>query len=142
MSAKISRDLRVSVEDRLSRINLDRWAMCCEEMLIRISSGRFDDAHSVLRRFCMGEIPEYCTMSSHPSQALPARLANLLERDGYHNLMSIHYASDAELLKINHMGQESINVIRSVLQRLIKGEPVAVVTDEDFRDHLQGKVQS
>ena len=138
MTAKVGRYLHLSIEDRIARINLNRWAMTCEEMLIRISSGRFDDAHAVLRRFCMGEIPEYCTMSSHPSQALPARLANLLEREGYENLISIHYASDAELLKINHMGQESINVIRSVIKRLLKGEPVAVVTDEDFREHLRG----
>lgn len=139
MTARVGKYLHTSIEDRIATINLARWEMACEEMLIRITSGRFDDAHSVLRRFCMGEIPQYCTMSSHPSQALPARLANLLEREGYHNMLSIHYATDNELLQINSMGVESIKVIRSVLKRLAAGEPVAVVEDEDFREHLRGE---
>ncbi len=54
-------------------------------------------------------------------------------------MMAIHYASNDELLEIKGMGTESINVIRSVLYRLAKGEPVAVVEDEDFREHLRGE---
>ena len=138
MTPRVGKYLHTSIEDRIATINLARWEMACEEMLIRITSGRFDDAHSVLRRFCQGEIPQYCTMTSHPSQALPARLANLLEAAGYCNMMAIHYASNDELLEIKGMGTESINVIRSVLYRLAKGEPVAVVEDEDFREHLRG----
>jgi hypothetical protein len=112
--------------------------MACEEMLIRIVSGRHDDAHAVLRRFCAGEIPQYCTMTSHPSQALPSRLANLLEDEGYHSMMAVHYAHDDDLRKINGMGQESINYIRMVLKRLRSGEPVAVVEDASYRDYLRG----
>jgi len=139
MTKRVAQYLHTSIDDRLATINLGRWGMACEEMLIRVASGRFDDAHEVLRRFCRGEIPQYCTMTSHPSQALPPRLANLLEADGYHNMMAIHYASDNELLQINGMGLESIKVIRSVLNRLLKGEPVAVVEDDFYAEFLRGE---
>jgi hypothetical protein len=138
MTKPVGQHLHLSIDDRVARINLGRWAMACEEMLIRIVSGRHDDAHAVLRRFCAGEIPQYCTMSSHPSQALPPRLANLLEAEGYHNMTAIYYASDNELLEINGMGQESISYIRTVLKRLRSGEPVAVVEDASYLDYLRG----